>query len=88
MEAFPKYQSSENSARYNITGMKVGFLYVPSPSWEKVRMRAIKGFLVFLPVKVLVATTVDESEERSDETTEAVQPRPRYPDCLRWRSRP
>ena len=45
-----------------VIGMKVEIPFSPFYLWEKVRMRAIKGFLAFSYFRVLVATSKDNSE--------------------------
>ena len=42
--------------------MKIGIPSSPFSLWEKVRMRAIKSFLAFSYFRVLVATSMDDSE--------------------------
>ena len=42
--------------------MKVGIPLRPFSHWEKVRMRVIKGFLVFSYFSVLVTTSMDDFE--------------------------
>ena len=47
--------------------MKVEIPLSPFCLWEKVRMRAIKGFLSFSYFRVPIATSMDDSE-RSEES--------------------
>ena len=46
-----------------VIGMKVEIPFSPFYLWEKVRMRAIKGFLAIENFRVPVATSMDDSSE-------------------------